>query len=139
MLRLLLTVASHLVSSAVALLVAALLIDGVSIRWSGYLVAVGVFTLAQAILSPFVFNLARKHASAILGGIGLVSTLLSLFIATRFSGGMQIRGFTTWIATVVVVWCVGALGTWLLSAVVVTRILARKGSARGTRAGSTKA
>lgn len=132
MVRFLLTVASQLVTSAIALLVAAWLIDGVTIGWSGYLLAVGVFTLAQAILSPFVFNLARKHASAILGGIGLVSTLLSLFIATRFPGGMQISGFTSWVATVVVVWFVGALGTWLLGTLVIKRILARResGSAR---------
>ncbi len=129
MVRFLLTVASHLVTSAIALLIAAWLVDGVTIRWEGFLLAVGVFTLAQAILAPFVFNLARKHASAILGGIGLVSTLLALFVTTWFPGGMQINGFTAWVTTVVLVWCLSALGTWLLGAVVIKRILARRGSA----------
>lgn len=134
MIRFLLTVASQLVSSALALLVAALLIDGVSLGWSGFLLAVGVFTLAQAILTPFVFNLARKHAQAILGGIGLVSTLLSLFIATLFPGGMRINGLTAWIAAVVVVWGVSTLSTWLLGIFVIKRILAKRGARSSAQA-----
>ncbi|SER71787.1 4 TMS phage holin, superfamily IV [Propionibacterium cyclohexanicum] len=134
MMRFLLTVASHLVTSAVALLLAAWLIDGVSVALAGFLLAVGVFTASQAILSPFIFNLARKHAPAILGGIGLVSTLLSLFIATRFPGGMRISGLTAWAASVLLVWCVGALGSWLLGAFVIKRVLARREAAARSRA-----
>ena len=32
-----------------------------------------IFSIAQAILSPFIFKMASRYASAFLGGIGLVS------------------------------------------------------------------
>ena len=46
------------------------LFDGVTVHSSGFVVAVLIFAVAQAILAPFVFNVARKYASAILGGGG---------------------------------------------------------------------
>ena len=97
MIRFLLSVAISIVSAAVALLVASSLIPGVDVSASGFVIAVLVFTVAQAILAPFVFNLARTYASAVLGGIGLVSTFLGLFVATLFPDGLTISGVTAWV------------------------------------------
>ena len=121
MIRFLLSVAISLVSAALALLVAARFVDGVTVQPAGFVVAVVVFAAAQGLLAPFVFNVARKYASAILGGIGLVSTLLALFVATLFPGGVQIRGLTAWLVTPLVVWLITALGTWILGALVIKR------------------
>lgn len=88
MIRFLLNVAISIVSAAVALLVAAAVVDGVQMQPAGFVIAVLVFTAAQALLAPFVFNMARKYASAVLGGIGLVSTFLALFVATLFPNGL---------------------------------------------------
>ena len=85
------------------------------------MVAVVVFSAAQGLLAPFVFNVARKYASAILGGIGLVSTVLGLFVATLFPGGLQISGVTAWVLSALVVWLITALGTWLLGALIIKR------------------
>jgi len=101
-------------SSALGLLVAAWLIPGVSVTLSGFVVAVVVFSVAQAILSPFVFKMARRYASAFLGGIGLVSTLLALILASVFTHGLSIRGFGSWVAATVVVWLVTAAATLVL-------------------------
>ena len=121
MIRFLLSVAISLVSAALALLVAAWLVDGVTVQTTGFVVAVVVFSVAQGLLAPFVFNVARKYASAVLGGIGLVSTVLGLFVATLFPGGLQISGVTAWVLSALVVWLITALGTWILGALIIKR------------------
>jgi uncharacterized membrane protein YvlD (DUF360 family) len=94
--------------------VAASLINGVSVRVTGFIIAVVVFSVAQALLSPFIAKMATRHASALLGGIGLVSTLLALVLASVFTHGLTIRGIGSWVAATVVVWLVSALATMLL-------------------------
>jgi len=101
-------------SSAIGLLIAAWLINGVSVRVTGFIIAVVVFSVAQALLSPFIAKMATRHASALLGGIGLVSTLLALVLASVFTHGLTIRGIGSWVAATVVVWLVSALATMLL-------------------------
>lgn len=126
MIRFLLTLAAHLVMAAIALLIASwVLSQWVSVQFGGFLAAVIVFALAQAILAPFVFNMARKYASAILGGIGLVSTLLALWVATLFPGGLHITGLG-WVLTPLLVWIVTALGSWIIIGVVVKRFLEKR-------------
>lgn len=121
MIRFLLSLGISIVSAAVALLVASAVVDGVRVQAAGFVVAVLVFAIAQALLSPFVFNMARKYASAVLGGIGIVSTMLALFVATLFPGGLQIRGVTAWVVTPLVVWLITALGTWILGVLIIKR------------------
>jgi uncharacterized membrane protein YvlD (DUF360 family) len=131
MIRFLLSVAISIVSSAIALLVTSALIPGVTVSTSGFVIAVLVFTVAQAILAPFVFNLARQYASAVLGGIGLVSTFLGLFVATLFPGGLQISGITAWVLAALVVWLITALGTWILGALIIKRWWERRQARKG--------
>jgi Mycobacterial 4 TMS phage holin, superfamily IV len=121
MIRMLLQAVINVVMAAIALLLAGALIDGVTMQPSGFIVAVLVFVVAQAILGPFVFNMARQYASAILGGVGLVSTLLALWIATLIPNGLVISGVTAWVLTTLLVWIVTALGTWILGYLVLKR------------------
>ena len=51
-----------------------------------------IFAVAQSILSPFFLKMASRYASAFLGGIGLVSTLAALILASVFTSGLSIRG-----------------------------------------------
>lgn len=124
----------HLITSgvlaALALLVASWTIPGVKLEVGGFIVAVAIFALAQGLLAPFVFNLARKYASAVLGGVGLVTAFLALFVATLFPGGLQIDGVVAWIAAPVVVWVVTALGGWLIGGLIVTRWLDKRDQTR---------
>jgi hypothetical protein len=112
--RFLLRVVVFLGSSAIGLLVASWLVPGVSVRPLGFVTAVAIFTVAQAILSPFFLKMASRYASAFLGGIGLVSTLAALILASVLSHGLSIRGIGSWVAATVVVWLVTALATLLL-------------------------
>ena len=116
--RFLLRVAVFLGSSAIGLLVAAWLVPGVSLSTWGFITAVVIFTVAQAILSPFFLKMASRYASAFLGGIGLVSTYVALLLASLLSNGLSIRGIGSWIAATVVVWLVTAVATVVLPVLV---------------------
>ena len=106
MIRLLIRTGIFIGTAAVGLLAAAAVVDGVQLSLSGFLVAVGVFALAQSILGPFIFNIARQYAPAMLGGIGLVSTFVALLIASLFPDGLRISGVFTWVLATLVVWIV---------------------------------
>lgn len=121
MIRFLLHVVINLATAAIGLLIASWLIPGVTLQPAGFIVAVLVFALAQGLLGPFVFNMARQYASPILGGIGLVTTLIALLIASFFDGGLQIRGVSAWVLGTLVVWIVTALGGWILGAIFLKR------------------
>ncbi|CAG7598373.1 phage holin family protein [Leucobacter soli] len=129
MIRFLLSLVSHLVMSALALLIANWILPQVTLHVGGFIVAVLVFALAQAILTPFVVNIARKYASALLGGIGLISTLLALWVATLFPGGIEISGLG-WVLAPLIVWIVTALGGWILMGLVFKRYLEDRGRKR---------
>jgi len=93
-------------------------LDDMTVEPSGFVVAVLVFTVAQAILSPFIMKVAARNAPAFLGGIGLVSTLVALVIANVFTDGLSISGATTWILASLIVWLVTALAAFFLPFVV---------------------
>jgi hypothetical protein len=84
----------------------------------GFIAAVVIFNVAQAILSPFFLKMASRYASAFLGGIGLVSTLAALILSSVLTHGLSIRGIGSWIAATVIVWLVSALATLLLPVLV---------------------
>lgn len=126
MIRFLLHIVISLVTAAIGLLIAGAVVPGVELQPAGFIVAVLVFALAQGILGPYVSNIARQYASAILGGIGLVTTLISLAIASFFEGGLTITGFSAWAIATLVVWIVTALGGWILGWLLITRRLDRR-------------
>lgn len=121
MIRFLLRIAIFLGSSAIGLLVAAWLVPGVRVSALGFIAAVVIFTVAQGILSPFFLKMANRYASAFLGGIGLVSTLAALILASVLTSGLSIRGIGSWIAATVVVWLVTAVATLVLPLLVLKK------------------
>lgn len=119
MIRLLIRTILNLVSSAIGLLVANALLDDLTVTASGFVITVVIFALAQAILAPFIFNVVRKNAGAFLGGIGIVSTLVALFVASLFGSALEISGVGTWFLAAVIVWLASALASFLLPFILV--------------------
>lgn len=107
--KLLIGIGVQLGSSAVAIIVAALILPGFRLQFSGFLTAVIIFTIAQSLLEGVVSRLGNKFAPALIGLASLVSTFLALIVANLFAGGTSIRGFFTWILATVIVWGVTAL------------------------------
>ncbi len=97
-------------SFAVGLLLAAWVVPGVSMSASGFLVAVLVFSAAQAVLSLLILKLPHGYASLLLGASGLAVTILALVLAAESTNGLTIDGFSSWLATTLLVWLVTTIG-----------------------------
>jgi putative membrane protein len=114
--RLLVRTLVALLANAVGLIVAAALLDGMTLNASGFAVAVVVFTLAFALLQPFLVSQLRRGegASKLLGGVALIATLVSLIVTTLITDGLSISGIGTWIAATVIVWLAAVLAAFIL-------------------------
>jgi Mycobacterial 4 TMS phage holin, superfamily IV len=97
-------------SWAIGLLVAAWVVPHVVVSLSGFIVAVVLFSVAQAILSLVIARLPHGYASLLLGGTGLVLTFVALSLAALLTHGVTIRGVASWIAATIVVWLVTTVG-----------------------------
>ncbi|MGX9787550.1 hypothetical protein [Mycobacterium sp. MMS18-G62] len=99
-----------LASWAIGLLIAAWIVPGVSSSVPGFIVAVAVFAVTQAILSLSILKLPHRYASLLLGGTGLALTIVALILASISTHGLIIEGVESWVATTVVVWLVTTIG-----------------------------
>jgi hypothetical protein len=111
-----------LASWAIGLLVAAWIVPRVSLSVPGFIVAVAVFAVTQAILSLAILKLPHRYASLLLGGTGLALTIVAL-IASVWTHGLTIDGMASWLATTVVVWLVTTIG-----AITLPELLIRDGA-----------
>ena len=133
MVRLIIRTAVFLVSAALGIIAATLLVDGVSVTASGFLIVVILYAVVQSVISPFIAKVAARNASALLGGVGIIATFIALLTATLVGDSLTISGGVgTWIAATVVVWLVTALATllipWLLVKAGVERARERRGA-----------
>jgi len=99
-----------LASWAIGLLVAAWTVPRVSLSAPGFIVAVAVFAVTQAILSVSILKLPHRYASLLLGGTGLALTIVALMLASALTHGLTIDGMASWLATTVTVWLVTTIG-----------------------------
>ena len=114
MIRFLVRTLVMLLANAIGLWVASLVLDGVDMNASGFITAVVIFTVAFALMSPFLASQFRKRQSAALGGVSLIATLVALIITTVISDGLTINGLGAWIAASVIVWAASLLAAFLL-------------------------
>jgi Mycobacterial 4 TMS phage holin, superfamily IV len=120
MIRFLIRMAIFLISAAIGLLVTAWLVDGFEVTVGGFLYAVVLFAMIQSILSPFLAKTTARNASALLGGVGLLSTFVALWLTTLIGDSLTIDGgVSTWLAATAIVWLATALATLLLPIILV--------------------
>ena len=114
MIRLFVRLVIAFVSNAVGLIVAAAVLDGMSLNATGFIVAVVVFTVVFALTQPFLVATFRRAPGAVLGGVALIATLVSLVLTTLLTDGLSISGVGTWIAATVIVWLGSVLAAFVL-------------------------
>ena len=115
MIRLLISGAVHLGANAIGLLVAALVLSGMSIDGAAFLFAVILFTLIEVIAQPLIMKIAVKNINALVGGVALVTTFLGLLITDLISDGLSIDGALTWVLATVIVWLAALLAGLILA------------------------
>ena len=116
MIRLIVRTAIVLAGNAVGLIVASLVLDDFEINATGFIVALIIFTVVVALMTPFLASTFRRNqsASAALGGVSLISTFVALVITDVFSDGVEISGIGTWIAATVIVWLGSLIAVFVL-------------------------
>ncbi len=128
MVRLVALTVMELVASAIGLIVAAWMLPGVMLNFSGFLVAVAVFTAAKVILGPLIFKVSFRHARALTGGIALVTTFVGLMVTTWLTSGLTIVGVSNWLFATLVVWLFSVIATLVLPLVIFKKALAERAS-----------
>lgn len=113
LIRLLVQTAVFLGTAALGLIVAAAILPGFLISWAGFSIVIVVFAVVQNLAAALARMLARKHAPALVAGVGLVSTFLALLIASAFAG-LSVDGFVTWVVATLIVWLVTSVAAWML-------------------------
>jgi len=122
--------AMFVVSAALGLIAADLILPGFHIDWSdwwGFVLAVVIFAVIQSVLAPWVFKMTRRHAPALLGGIGIISTFVAIVVVVLIPrAGLTISEPMAWFLAPVIVWIVTALATWLLPPLFVKKKVAER-------------
>ncbi|MEZ5125270.1 MAG: phage holin family protein [Thermoleophilia bacterium] len=114
MVRMLASVALHLLANAVGLLIATLVLSGFSITPTAFIVAVLIFTVVEVILGPLMIKISVQYAPALRGGVALVTTLAGLVVTTVITDGLTINGLTAWAVGTLIVWLGGVLAALVL-------------------------
>ncbi len=114
MVRFLVRTLVMVLANAVGLAVAAIVLTGMKIDATSFIEAIVIFTVAFALMTPFMANQLRKRQSSALGGVALIATLIALIITDLISDGLTIDGIGTWIAATVIVWVASLLAAFIL-------------------------
>ena len=111
MLRLVITFCIFLLSAALGLLIAVLVLPDMSVSAASFVLDVAIFAVLRAIISPFIIKLTLTSARALAGAAGLVATLVS------------IKGLSTWVLATLITWLVSMFAAFLLPLLVVKGLL----------------
>jgi hypothetical protein len=116
--RIIARIAVGLVTSAIALAVAWLLLDDFDMDIVAFPVVVVIFTVVGAFTHPVIEAMIEKNVQLLASFVGLVVAFLTLLITDVISSDLSISGVTTWVLASLIVWCGGILadiivGRWL--------------------------
>lgn len=114
MIRLLARLVLNLLSNAIGLAAAAVLLSGFGINLQSFIMAVFIFTASTALLGPFITSVALKNANYLMGGIALITTFVGLVITNATTNGLTIDGPSTWIIGTLVIWIFSVIGSVIL-------------------------
>jgi uncharacterized membrane protein YvlD (DUF360 family) len=114
MIRLLVRTLIAVAANAVGLIVASAVLDGFSINVASFIVAVVIFTIVFAVLTPFLAVQLRRLGNGAIGATALIATLVSLVVTDLLSDGFSISGVGTWIAAAVIVWLAALVAAFVL-------------------------
>jgi putative membrane protein len=116
MVRFLLRIGLALLGNALGLIIAAVVLDDMSLDASGFIIAVVIFTVLMVVLQPLIVKVSVQYARALAGSSALVATFVSLLITELISDGLEIEGFGTWVLATIIVWLGSLLAGVLLAA-----------------------
>jgi putative membrane protein len=103
-LRFLASIIVALATSAIALFVAALLLDDFEVSTLTFPVLVVEFAVILLIARAAIETIVDKNAHALSSFVGLIGAFAALVVTDWISDGLSISGATTWILATLIVW-----------------------------------
>ncbi len=125
----LIRVGIQLLANAVGLIVAAWILEGMTITGLAFVIAVVIFTAVEVVADPLVTKIAIRSVPALRGGVALVTTFLGLLITTWLSSGLQISGVSTWLLATLIVWLAALIAALVLPVFLVKNVADKRGTA----------
>jgi hypothetical protein len=123
--RLIATIVLEVLANAIGLLAAAWILGpNFSITVTGFIIVVAIFTAVRFVVAPLMLQLSLRYARALVGGISLVTILVSFFVTSFLTSHLVITGVTTWILAALIVWVFGLVAMLLLPLVIFKKTLA---------------
>lgn len=126
MVRAFFSVLVHLIANALGLILAAWILDDVTLSASGFVIALLIFTGIEIIVQPLIVQMSMRHARALAGSSALLASFVALVITAWLSDGLQIDGVTAWVLATVIIWAASLLAGVLLPALVFKRWMAER-------------
>jgi hypothetical protein len=103
-----------LLGAAIGFIVAALVLDDMTLDGAAFLIAILIFVVLTAVLEPLIEKIGDEHLSIVSMFSSLITTFLALLITELVSDGLNITGSVTWVLATLIVWACTALATWIL-------------------------
>ncbi len=125
-----------LIGNAIGIIVAAAILDDMTLNGAAFIVDVAIFTVTFVIVQPLTVKTALRHSSTLAGGSALLATLIALIVSDLLSDGLSISGATTWLLATLIVWVAALLAGVLLPMIMFKKALGRAPGARA-RSGTT--
>jgi putative membrane protein len=125
MMRLIATTVLALIGNAIGLIVAAAVLEDMTLSGAAFVVEVVIFTLTYVIVQPLAVKTTLRRSSTLAGGSALLATLAALIVADVLSDGMSITGVATWLLATLIVWLVSVVAGALLPLVLFKKALGR--------------
>ncbi|MBM3678580.1 MAG: hypothetical protein FJW96_11960 [Actinobacteria bacterium] len=114
-----------LATSAIALLIAAIVLDRFTISELTFPFVIAIFTVVGLAARPAVRALVKEYATALASVVGLIAAFVTLLVTDLVSDGMNVEGIGTWLLATAIVWVGGIVGEMLLGDAIRRKILGR--------------
>ena len=95
-------------------IVAAALLDDMTITATGVVVAAIIFTVFTVVLTPVISAMVEKYADWLSIFVGAIVAYLALLITELLTDGLTIEGAGTWVLATVIVWLAGVVTTLIM-------------------------
>ena len=124
MVRLLARTVIFLIANAIGLLIAAAVLDDMTIDGGAFVIAVLIFSGIEVLAEPLLRQIAVTSAPVLLGSVALIATFIGLVLTALISDGLSIDGAWTWVLATIVVWLATLLAGILLPLILFKKVLA---------------
>jgi hypothetical protein len=119
-----------LIANAFGLIVAAWILDDMTLSASGFLLEVAIFTGVVVIIQPFIAKSAMRNSSSLMGASAVLAAFVGLIVTVWLSDGLRITGTTTWLLATMIVWLASLLAGVLLPMLMFKKWLAQSNANR---------